>query len=71
MNCIFFYFQVNKHFEILVRCSDKERNCIQANETAFNLMKLHASDGTSCKLMDLHVSSGTCMQAYLISSKPM
>ena len=25
----------NKHSEILVSCSDKERNCIQIHETAF------------------------------------
>ena len=40
----------NKHCEILVRCSDKERNCIQANKT-------------KCKLMELNVSSGNCIQA--------
>ena len=34
----------NKHCKILVSCSDKERNCIQAHETA-------------CKVMDLHVRS--------------
>ena len=34
----------NKHCEILVSCSDQERNCIQAHETA-------------CKLIELHVSS--------------
>ena len=34
--------QDNKHWEILVSCSDKERNCIQAHETAFKLMDLHA-----------------------------
>ena len=39
---------LNKHFEILVSCSDKERNCIQAHETA-------------CKLMELHVSSWNFM----------
>ena len=30
--------KLNKHCEILVSCSDKERNCIQAHETACNLM---------------------------------
>ena len=42
----------NKHCAILVSCSDKERNCIQAHET-------------SCKFMEFHVSSGNCMQAYV------
>ena len=40
--------EINKHVEILVSCSDKERNCIQAHETA-------------CKLMELHVSSWNFM----------
>ena len=40
----------NKHCEILVSCSDKERNCLQAHETA-------------CKVIELHESSGNCMQA--------
>ncbi len=39
---------INKHCEILVSCSDKERNCIQAH-------------GTACKLMKLHASSWICM----------
>ena len=30
--------QINKHCEILVSCSDKERNCIQAHENACKLM---------------------------------
>ena len=54
---------LNKHFEILVNCSDKERNCIQAHETAW-LMELHVSSldfmkvqGTACKLRELHASS--------------
>ena len=34
---------VNKHCEILVSCSDKERNCIQTHEIACKLMELHAS----------------------------
>ena len=38
----------NKHCEILVSCSDKERNCIQALEIA-------------CKLIELPGSSGNCM----------
>jgi len=29
---------LNKHFEILVSCSDKEKNCMQAHETACKLM---------------------------------
>ena len=68
----------NKHCEILVRCSDKERNCIQAHVTACKLMKLHVSSWncmqaheTSCKLMELHVSSGDCMQAHGPSCKLM
>ena len=36
------YSIINKHWEILVSCSDKEMNCIQAHETAFKLMDLHA-----------------------------
>ena len=28
----------NKHCKILVSCSDKERNCMQANVTAFKLL---------------------------------
>ena len=35
--------KMNKHCEILVSCSDKERNCMQACETACTLMKLDAS----------------------------
>ena len=30
------------HFEILVSCSDKERNFVQAHETSCKLKKLHA-----------------------------
>ena len=33
----------NKPCKILVSCSDKERKCIQAHETACKLMVLHAS----------------------------
>ena len=64
----------NKHCEILVSCSDKERNCIQAHETACKLMELHVSSlnfmkvqGTECKLRELHASLCNCMQAYLIN----
>ena len=32
----------NKHCEILVSCSDKERNCIQVHRTACKLMVLQA-----------------------------
>ena len=38
----------NKHCEILVSCSHKERNCIQAHVTACKIMKLHVS---SCNFM--------------------
>ena len=41
----------NKHCEILVSCSDKERNCIQAHEIACKLKKLHASSWTCKNLM--------------------
>ena len=34
---------LKKHCEILVSCSDEERNCIQTLETACKLVKLHAS----------------------------
>ena len=54
---------INKHCEILVSCSDRERNCMQAHETACKLMKLRASLWycmqayvTACKLMELHVN---------------
>ena len=33
--------KTNKHCEIFVSSSDKERNCIQAHETAYKLMELH------------------------------
>ena len=51
---MFFHYTVrsNKHCEILVSCSDKERNWIQAHETA-------------CKLLELHESSGNCMLAHV------
>ena len=58
----------NKHCEILVSCSDKERNCIQAHGTARKLIKLHLrswnfmlAQGTACKLMDLRASLCYCM----------
>ena len=44
--------------EILVSCSDKERNCIQAHRTVF-------------KLMELHASLCNCMQAYVTACKLM
>ena len=51
----------NKYCEILVSCSDEERNCIQAHENVCKLMELHVSSlnfmkahETACKLMDLH-----------------
>ena len=47
----------NKHCEILVSCSDKVRNCIQAHETACKLMELHVSS------LNFNESSGNCMQA--------
>ena len=53
----------NKHCEILVSCSDEERNCIQAHKTSCKVMELHGRSRncmqareTSCKLMELHVS---------------
>ena len=33
--------KINKHCDILVSCSDKESNCMQAFVTAWELMKLH------------------------------
>ena len=45
----------NKHCEILVSCSDKERNCMQALETACKLIELQLQ-GTACKLRELHAS---------------
>ena len=52
------YNTYNKHNEILVSCSDKEKNCMKAHETAYQLMKLHVSSfnpmqaqGTARKLM--------------------
>ena len=62
---------LNKHCEILVSCSDKERNCIQALGTACKLMELHATHGTACKLMELHASSCNCMQAHGTACKLM
>ena len=43
----------NKHCEILVSCSDEERNCMQAH-------------GTSCKLIELHESLGMHASSGLI-----
>ena len=69
---------LNKHCEILVSCSDKERNGIQAHETACKPMELHASpwnfmqsQETACKLWELHASSLTCMKGHVIPCKPM
>ena len=54
---------LNKHCEILVSCSDEERNCLQAQGTACMLMQLHARlcncmkafvTACACKLIDLH-----------------
>ena len=50
--------KLNKHCEILVSCSDKELNCIQAHETV-------------CKLLKLPVSLGNCMEAYVTQWKLM
>ena len=63
----------NKHCEILVSCSDEERNCIQAHKTklnvsSFNFMKVQ---GTACKLREPHVSSCNSMQAYVTACKLM
>ena len=44
----------NKHCEILVSCSDKERNCIQAHWTSSMLRELHAS---LCNLMQAYLSA--------------
>ena len=70
-------FQLNKHCEILVSCSDKERNCIQAQETVCKLMELHVSSlnflkvqgSASKKLRELHASLSNCMQAYVTACK--
>ena len=48
----------NKHCEILVSCSDKERNCMQAHVTA-------------CKVIELHARSWNCMQAHVNACKLM
>ena len=55
----------NKHYEILVSCSNKERNCIQTHETACKLIKLYASS-----FMELHVSSWNFMKAQGTACKP-
>ena len=61
----------NKHCEILVSCSDIERNCMQAHATSCKVIELIESSGncmqaqgTACKLRELHASSGNCMQAH-------
>ena len=53
----------NKHCKILVSCSDKERNCIQAHGASCKLIELYEvqetamqAQGTACKVMDLHGS---------------
>ena len=69
---------INKHCEILVSCSDEERNCILAHETACKLVELHVSSlnltkiqGTACKLRELPVSSCNCLQAHVTACKLM
>ena len=71
-------FHLNKHCEILVSCSDKEGNCMQAHDPAFKLMQLHASICncmqaylTACKLIYLHTNLCNCMQAYVTACKLM
>ena len=66
----YFHFIKNKHCEILVSCSDKESNCMQAHWTSCKLIELHESlgncmhdQGTACKLMSLHACSCNSMQA--------
>ena len=69
---------INKHCEILVSCSDEERNCMQAHETVCKLLELHVSSlnlmkahGTACKLMYLCASFCNCMQVYVTACKLM
>ena len=66
----------NKHCEILVSCSNKERNCMQAHETACRLIELHVISlnfikvqETACKLREQHASS--CIQANVTAFKLM
>ena len=70
--------KLNKHCEILVSCSDEERNYMQACVTACKLRELHASSCncmkacvTAIKLRELHASSGNCMQAHVTACKLM
>merc|ERR1712110_770777 len=63
-------FLLNKHCEILVSCSDKESDCMQAHGTSCKLRELHASlcncvqaYVTACKLMYLHASSWICIHS--------
>ena len=64
---------LNKHFKILVRCSEKEGNCIQGHETSCKLMKLPARSwnfmqayGTSCKSCRLSEAPNICTVLYCI-----
>ena len=50
----------NKHCEILVSCSDKGRNYMQAELNV-----------TECKVIELHASSWNCMQAHVNEYKLM
>ena len=62
---------MNKHCEILVSCSDEERNsmklheaalnCMQAHGTSCKLIKLQKVQETACKLRELHARSCMCM----------
>ena len=74
---VYFYFKImmmmsfNKHCEILVSCSDKGRNCMQAHVTECKVIELHASlcnwmqaYVTECKFIKLHASLCNCRQAY-------
>ena len=45
----------NKHYEILVSCSDKEK---ELHASSCKCMQVHV---TPCKLRELHASSGNCM----------
>ena len=44
-------FGQSKHCEILVSCSDKEMNCMQAHVTACKLRNFMQAHVTACKLM--------------------
>ena len=72
-----FSVSLNKHCEILVSCSDKERNCMKLHASSWNV-ELHVSSlnfmkvqGTACKLRELHVNSCDYMQAYVTACKLM